>query len=113
MRTIFRSKVKALLPDWLAASQTAPALVGERPGLFYGAHMRIEKWHEMTKRHHEERRLIIEYCKAHNMTQQEAAEFLGTSSPNLSRYMKVHKITWNAKKRKPRRTARDIAKDAW
>lgn len=74
--------------------------------------MRIEKWDEMTKRHHEERRLIIEYCKAHKMTQKQAAEFLGTSGSNLSKYLRVHKIGWITKKRKPRRTARKLAPDA-
>lgn len=74
--------------------------------------MRIEKWHEMTKRHEEERRLIIEYCKAHKMTQSAAAQFLGISESGLSKYIKNHGISWFGKKKKPRRTARPLAPDA-
>ena len=74
--------------------------------------MRIEKWHEMTKRHDEERRLIIEYCKAHKMTQREAAVFLGVSESGLSKYIRNHNIKWFGKRRKERRTARPLAPDA-
>ena len=74
--------------------------------------MRIEKWHEMTKRHKEERRKIIEYWKAHQMTQREAAEYLGLSEAGLSKYIRTNNIKWIGKPKKPRRTARPLAPDA-
>lgn len=74
--------------------------------------MRIEKWNEMTKRHKEERRLIIEYCKAHKMNQTEAAAFLGISLSGLNKYIKNNGIKWTGKPKKPRRTARPLAPNA-
>jgi len=72
-------------------------------------HLTVEKWDEMSKRHREERRLIIEYCKAHRMTQREAAAFLQTSEANLSKYLRRNKIQWHTKKRKQERTITQLS----
>lgn len=75
--------------------------------------MRIEKWHEMSKRHKEERRQIIEYCKAHKMTQTEAAEYLGISLSGLNKYILNNNIKWWKKRRAEQRKVRKLAPDAW
>lgn len=74
--------------------------------------MRIEKWHEMTKRHKEERRLLLEYCKAHKMTQTEAAEFLEVSLSGLNKYLKNNNIHWHDRRRRKIRVAKPLAPDA-
>lgn len=86
-----------------------------RLGFFYGVRMRIEKWHEMSRRHKEERRQIIEYCKAHKMTQKDAAAFLGISLSGLNKYIKNNGIRWHTPKRvqKKPRVAKPLAPDAW
>lgn len=77
--------------------------------------MRVEKWYEMSKRHKEERRQIIEYCKAHEMTQKEAAEFLGLSLSGLNKYLKTNSIRWTKPRRqlKTPRRAKPLAPDAY
>jgi len=67
----------------------------------------IEKWHSMTERHNAERRKLIEYCKAHLLTQKEAADILGISESYLSKYLRTHGIPW-WKQRKKRRTVRKM-----
>jgi DNA-binding NtrC family response regulator len=77
--------------------------------------MRIEKWHEMSKRHKEERRQIIEYCKAHKMTQKDAAAYLGISLSGLNKYIKNNGIRWDKPRRqlKTPRRAKPLAPDAY
>jgi transposase len=68
---------------------------------------RIEQWDAMTKRHLEERKALIRYCLAHQMTQTEAAQILGVSLSGLNKFVARHKIIWPGQfKRKRRSTTR-------
>lgn len=76
------------------------------------AQHRLEQWHEMNTRHEKERRQLIEYCKAHKMTQREAADVLGVSLSGLNKWLKNHKVQWWNGPRRKRRTPIRLAPDA-
>lgn len=80
-------------------------------GLFLGD-IPLETWHEMSKRHKEERRVLIEYCKAHKMTQKEAAAHMKVSVSGLNKYLKRNKINWHTGPRRKIRWAKPLAPEA-
>lgn len=62
--------------------------------------MRLEQWNDMSKRHKEERRLLIEFCRAHGMNQTEAAQALGVNASTFSKYLKSNGLQWSKKRQR-------------
>ena len=75
----------------------------------------METWHQMSKRHKEERLKLVEGWAARQVTQAVAAEALGMTRAHLSNFIKHHSIHWPVKMQgtppKPKKGAREVCLD--